>query len=40
MARDAMHRLAAARKVAAYARHVMPRLAQQLHSCMQLQHGT
>jgi hypothetical protein len=40
MACDAMHRLDAARKVAAYARHVMPRLAQQLHSWMQLQHGT
>ena len=40
MARAAMHRLASAHKVAAYARHVMPRFAQQLHSWMQLQHGT
>jgi hypothetical protein len=40
MARDAMHRLAAAHELAAYARHVMPRLAQQLHFWMQLQHGT
>ena len=40
MARDAMHRLATAHKVTAYARRVIPHLARQLHSWMQLQHGT
>ena len=39
LTRDAVHHSKAAHKVAACARHLLPRLAQQLHSIVQLQYG-